>query len=58
MPGLVIIFMFTLCRLEDLWLNDNNIASLVGLAEAVAGAKEKLTTIYLERNPCVSVFKP
>ncbi|XP_016497535.1 protein phosphatase 1 regulatory inhibitor subunit PPP1R7 homolog [Nicotiana tabacum] len=41
-----------LTKLEDLWLNDNNIASLVGLAEAVAGAKEKLTTIYLERNPC------
>ncbi|PHU09322.1 hypothetical protein BC332_21182 [Capsicum chinense] len=35
-------------RLEDLWHNDNNIASLKGLAEAIAGATEKLTTIYLE----------
>ncbi|KAK4373007.1 hypothetical protein RND71_008391 [Anisodus tanguticus] len=41
-----------LTKLEDLWLNDNNIASLEGLAEAVSGAREKLTTIYLERNPC------
>ncbi|PHT54104.1 hypothetical protein CQW23_08566 [Capsicum baccatum] len=41
-----------LTKLEDLWLNDNNIASLEGLAEAIAGAREKLTTIYLERNPC------
>ncbi|CAN4101412.1 unnamed protein product [Withania somnifera] len=47
-----------LTKLEDLWLNDNNIASLDGLEEAVAGAREKLTTIYLERNPCVSVYKP
>ncbi|PHT54430.1 hypothetical protein CQW23_08892 [Capsicum baccatum] len=41
-----------LTKLEDLWLNDNNIASLEGLAKAIAGAREKLTTIYLERNPC------
>lgn len=41
------------CRLEDLWLNDNQIASLEGIAEAVTGSKEKLTTIYLENNPCV-----
>ncbi|XP_077210837.1 protein phosphatase 1 regulatory inhibitor subunit PPP1R7 homolog [Tasmannia lanceolata] len=41
-----------LIRLEDLWLNDNQIASLDGLDLAVAGAREKLTTIYLERNPC------
>ncbi|PHT50578.1 hypothetical protein CQW23_10325 [Capsicum baccatum] len=40
-------------RLEDLWLNDNNIASLEGLAEAITGAREKLTTIYLERNPYI-----
>ncbi|KAH1251700.1 hypothetical protein AAZX31_05G212800 [Glycine max] len=40
------------CRLEDLWLNDNQIASLEGIAEAVTGSKEKLTTIYLENNPC------
>ncbi|KAL3368752.1 hypothetical protein AABB24_009534 [Solanum stoloniferum] len=41
-----------LTKLEDLWLNDNNIASLEGLEEAVTGTREKLTTIYLERNPC------
>ncbi|RZC13854.1 Protein phosphatase 1 regulatory inhibitor subunit PPP1R7-like isoform C [Glycine soja] len=42
-----------LTKLEDLWLNDNQIASLEGIAEAVTGSKEKLTTIYLENNPCV-----
>ncbi|XP_038998896.1 protein phosphatase 1 regulatory inhibitor subunit PPP1R7 homolog [Hibiscus syriacus] len=41
-----------LTRLEDLWLNDNKIESLDGLAEAVSGSREKLTTIYLENNPC------
>ncbi|KAM7512890.1 hypothetical protein LguiB_011765 [Lonicera macranthoides] len=41
-----------LSQLEDLWLNDNQITSLEGIAEAVAGSREKLTTIYLERNPC------
>ncbi|TKY60843.1 phosphatase 1 regulatory subunit 7 [Spatholobus suberectus] len=41
-----------LTQLEDLWLNDNQIASLEGIAEAVAGSREKLTTIYLENNPC------
>lgn len=41
-----------LSQLEDLWLNDNQISSLDILAEAVAGSREKLTTIYLERNPC------
>lgn len=40
-------------RLEDLWLNDNQIESLEGIAEAVAGSREKLTTIYFENNPCV-----
>ncbi|GAA0151719.1 scaffold/adaptor protein [Lithospermum erythrorhizon] len=44
----------TLTRLEDLWLNDNQIPSLEGMAEAVAGSREKLTTLYLERNPCVN----
>ncbi|KAL2534260.1 Leucine-rich repeat (LRR) family protein [Abeliophyllum distichum] len=39
-------------RLEDLWLNDNQITSLEGIEEAVACSREKLTTIYLERNPC------
>ncbi|XP_027175729.1 protein phosphatase 1 regulatory inhibitor subunit PPP1R7 homolog [Coffea eugenioides] len=43
-----------LTRLEDLWLNDNNITSLDGIAEAVAGSRDTLTTIYLERNPCVN----
>ncbi|KAH9301532.1 hypothetical protein KI387_013115 [Taxus chinensis] len=41
-----------LVRLEDLWLNDNQIASLDGIDSALAGSKEKLTTIYLEHNPC------
>ncbi|OVA20252.1 Leucine-rich repeat [Macleaya cordata] len=41
-----------LTKLEDLWLNDNQIASLEGLDLAVAGSREKLTTIYLEHNPC------
>ncbi|CAL0330913.1 unnamed protein product [Lupinus luteus] len=41
-----------LTHLEDLWLNDNQIESLEGIAESVAGSKEKLTTIYLEKNPC------
>ncbi|MQM08064.1 hypothetical protein Taro_040919 [Colocasia esculenta] len=43
-----------LTRLEDLWLNDNQIASLEGIDTAVTGSKEKLTTIYLEHNPCAS----
>ncbi|OEL13212.1 Protein phosphatase 1 regulatory subunit 7 [Dichanthelium oligosanthes] len=42
----------TLTRLEDLWLNDNQIPSLDGIEAALAGSREKLTTIYLERNPC------
>ncbi|KAK6944923.1 Leucine rich repeat 4 [Dillenia turbinata] len=42
-----------LSQLEDLWLNDNQISSLGTLSEAVAGSREKLTTVYLERNPCV-----
>lgn len=47
---------FTLTyRLEDLWLNDNQIESLEAITEAVTGSKEKLTTIYLENNPCVSL---
>ncbi|KAI4350809.1 hypothetical protein L6164_005223 [Bauhinia variegata] len=41
-----------LTQLEDLWLNDNQIESLEGIVETVAGSKEKLTTIYLENNPC------
>uniref|UniRef100_A0A0D6R4N8 Protein phosphatase 1 regulatory subunit 7 n=1 Tax=Araucaria cunninghamii TaxID=56994 RepID=A0A0D6R4N8_ARACU len=41
-----------LTRLEDLWLNDNQIALLDGIDAALAGSKEKLTTIYLEHNPC------
>ncbi|XP_062223664.1 protein phosphatase 1 regulatory inhibitor subunit PPP1R7 homolog [Phragmites australis] len=42
----------TLTRLEDLWLNDNQIPSLDGIEAALAGSREKLMTIYLERNPC------
>ncbi|XP_077228552.1 protein phosphatase 1 regulatory inhibitor subunit PPP1R7 homolog [Tasmannia lanceolata] len=44
-----------LTRLEDLWLNDNQIASLDGIDLAVAGAREKLSAIYLERNPCAKL---
>ncbi|KAG0500456.1 hypothetical protein HPP92_000528 [Vanilla planifolia] len=43
-----------LTGLEDLWLNDNQIISLEGIDLAVAGSKEKLTTIYLEHNPCAT----
>ncbi|KAH9619937.1 hypothetical protein KSS87_019136 [Heliosperma pusillum] len=41
-----------LTRLEDLWLNDNQIDSLESMAEKVSGSREKLTTLYLEHNPC------
>ncbi|KMZ73063.1 Protein phosphatase 1 regulatory subunit [Zostera marina] len=41
-----------LTMLDDLWLNDNQIATLDGFGMAVAGSRERLTTIYLERNPC------
>ncbi|GJS83953.1 protein phosphatase 1 regulatory inhibitor subunit PPP1R7 [Tanacetum coccineum] len=41
--------------LEDLWFNDNQLASLDGIAEAVSGSREKLTTIYLEHNPCAKL---
>ncbi|KAM0018157.1 putative leucine-rich repeat domain superfamily [Helianthus debilis subsp. tardiflorus] len=41
--------------LEDLWFNDNQLASLDGVSEAVAGSREKLTTIYLEHNPCAKL---
>ncbi|XP_074589692.1 protein phosphatase 1 regulatory inhibitor subunit PPP1R7 homolog [Curcuma longa] len=44
-----------LTRLEDLWLNDNQIATLEGIDLAASGSREKLTTIYLERNPCASL---
>jgi hypothetical protein len=37
-------------------LNDNQIPSLDGIEAALAGSREKLTTIYLERNPCVSIL--
>jgi len=38
-------------------LNDNQIPSLDGIEAALAGSMEKLTTIYLERNPCVSISR-
>ncbi|KAJ0745495.1 putative leucine-rich repeat domain superfamily [Helianthus annuus] len=41
--------------LEDLWFNDNQLASLDGVSEAVAGSREKLTTLYLEHNPCAKL---
>lgn len=43
-----------LTSLEDLWLNDNNVSSLEGIADAVNGSRKKLTTLYLERNPCAN----
>lgn len=43
-----------LSQLEDLWLNDNQITSLEGINESVAGSRETLITIYLERNPCAN----
>ena len=39
-----------------MWLNDNRIGSPEGMEAAVAGSREILSTIYLERNPCVSFF--
>ncbi|KAL6974449.1 hypothetical protein U1Q18_028632 [Sarracenia purpurea var. burkii] len=44
----------SLPRLEDLWLNDNQITSLDRISVAVSGSRDKLTTIYLERNPCAT----
>ncbi|EPS60921.1 hypothetical protein M569_13879, partial [Genlisea aurea] len=41
-------------KLEDLWLNDNRIASLDNIDEAVAGSRQTLTTLYLERNQCAN----
>jgi hypothetical protein len=38
-------------QLEDLWLNDNQIASLDGLEEALISQRHSLTTIYMENNP-------
>ncbi|KAF9613020.1 hypothetical protein IFM89_005454 [Coptis chinensis] len=43
-----------LTRLEDLWMNDNQIASLDGLDLALSGSRDKLTTIYVEHNPCAN----
>lgn len=40
-------------RLEDLWLNDNQIASLEGIETLLQGCMNSLSTVYLERNPCV-----
>lgn len=40
-------------RLEDLWLNDNQIASLEGIETLLQGCINSLSTVYLERNPCV-----
>ncbi|CAL1400070.1 unnamed protein product [Linum trigynum] len=41
-------------KLEDLWLNDNRIESLGSISDAVAGSREKMTTIYLANNPCAN----
>ncbi|KAF9595384.1 hypothetical protein IFM89_000302, partial [Coptis chinensis] len=43
-----------LTRLEDLWMNDNQIASLDGFDLALAGSRDKLTSIYVEHNPCAN----
>lgn len=43
-----------LCRLEDVWLNDNNINSLDDFLFALKGPLKSIKTVYLERNPCVS----
>lgn len=52
----LLLFWCLVRRLEDLWLNDNQIASLDSLAEGAAGFRESLTIIYLERNPCVCAY--
>ena len=41
----------TLTGLEDLWLNDNQIADLAPLTGALAAQAASLTTIYLQGNP-------
>ncbi|KAI3524125.1 hypothetical protein L1887_02777 [Cichorium endivia] len=41
--------------LEYLWFNDNRLTSLDGVAEAICDFREKLTTIYLEHNPCAKL---
>jgi protein phosphatase 1 regulatory subunit 7 len=41
----------SLSRLEDLWLNDNQIPTLDGLDTALASQRESLTTVYLHGNP-------
>jgi hypothetical protein len=46
------------CRLEDLWLNDNQIPSLAGLGAALVGCHATLSTLYLENNPAVSPAAP
>lgn len=40
-----------LTRLEDLWLNDNQISDLPEIAPALAPAAGSLTTVYLKGNP-------
>lgn len=43
-----------LTALEDLWLNDNAIPSLEGLADALAAQRGTLTTVYFSGNPCAT----
>ena len=43
----------SLTGLKDLWLNDNLIESLDGVAEALAGQQASLACIYLSGNPAV-----
>lgn len=44
----------TLTNLKDLWLNDNQIASLDAAPQDLAGQADSLTCIYLAGNPGVA----
>jgi protein phosphatase 1 regulatory subunit 7 len=47
----------SLTELEDLWLNDNGIASFEDVEKLVPLAACALRTLYLERNPLASDFE-
>lgn len=47
-----------LCRLEYLWLSDNQLPDLDSLQLGLSPVRETLNTIYLERNPGVSAPAP
>lgn len=46
-----------LTELEDLWLNDNRIASFADVENLVPMAAAALRTLYLERNPIATDFE-